>query len=293
MITVAGLGVQDFVSNHLSFSGRIQYGCPILQATTAYSNSLVHEIILSCPNGPAVTLSSNMYANYEGPYATVYPTFTAPPGLLALFAFRPPVGTYYATPCSTGTPPTGYPNSGETFPGASSNPLLVSGAEYDYYGSQTSLSYCAVVKNSAHVDPFDVKWSYGYSGQSIRSSIAISAPNITLRTPTSLQYVNVTVTLRNLTGPIADVSLEGMTLSGPSLTSWNYLRFSFNPNTTLLNPNQTNSTVLTLQINSGENPGVHAIQVTAYPAYGLRFYGDYAGYYLYSRNSTTIYVQLT
>lgn len=118
MTTVAAIGVQDLVTgvrNAITgnFPGRIQYGCPTLQATAAYNNSLVHEILLTCPNGPAVTVSSNYYANYEGPYAAVYPTFSAPPGLLALFAFRPPVGTYYATPCSTGTPPTGYPTRGK------------------------------------------------------------------------------------------------------------------------------------------------------------------------------------
>ena len=280
MVAIAGFVAQSYVQTYIT--GRIVYGCSTLQASTAYEDSSARWIVLTCPNGPAVSVSMTMSYVHEGVHTIMYPTFSPPRGLLGLFVLSHDDVQILQRDCRPGPDP-----YGPFYPGVQSS-LLVSGVSAQYNGGGPlwdSLDYCAVVKSSAQVDPFNIRWTVGHTplyeppgvGLSVSNATVASAPN------QATLYATVRVVLTSIRGLDATLTLA----SGYPPT------FYVVPAKMSLKAGGTNSTLLTIEIYGGEAPGLYAFRLIAYPLYGLRFYGDYSETPSYSQNFTIIHIRIT
>ena len=255
-------------------NGDFTLGCLALQAKSAYNESLVRWLTLTCPNGPALNLVPSGNCGAHEPGCTImYPTFTPPSGLVGLYLY-------------------GHGESDCPFT-QSRNPSgmtpLRSGVEVMYFNGG-GLDYCAVVKQSpGTIDGFTVKWTAGFLGGH-SNGITASVTNATITIGNSAM-----LTLRVMNQYSFDVTLqfaEGMTWLTPNY-NFTFAAMTFNPPTVALKAGGSNSTTVTVTTSPRQVPGNYEIGLDANPIYGLRFYGDYGATPSYTGGGAITYLKLT
>jgi hypothetical protein len=255
-------------------SGDFNLGCPVLQATPVYNESLVRWLTLTCPSGPALSLVPTGYCGVHEPGCTViYPTFAPPPGLMGLYLYDHG---------ASGCPFTQSGSLTEMTP-------LQNGIDVMYFNGG-SLDYCAVVKQSTGtIDGFTVKWTAGFL-RGHNSGITASVTNATITIGNS-----ATLTLRVMNQYNFDVTLqfaEGMTWLTPNYNH-TFTGMTFNPPIVTVKAANSNSTTVTVTTSSSQVPGDYEVELDANPIYGLRFYGDYVATPSYGGVSAFTYLKLT
>ena len=259
--------------------GDFTYGCPVLQSKLSYNDSLVRWFILTCPNGPAISLipGSDTCGTHEPTCTRIYPTFTAPPGLLGLYLYDH--GSANCPSTYSGNPTGMTPLENRT-------DLL-----YYHIDHPTDLDYCAVVKRSTGtINGFTVNWTAGEGRGGHDNRVTASVTNATIAIGNS-----ATLTLRVMNQYNFDVTLhfaKGMTWLTPNY-NYTFAGISFNPPTVTLKGGSSNSTLVTVSTSPSQLPGNYEIGLDANPIYGLRFYGDYAATASYGATGAIAYLKLT
>jgi len=259
--------------------GDFTYGCPSVQATTTFNDSLARWLALSCPNGPALSLipSTRLCGYREPTCTTIYPVFTAPPGLMGLYLY--PHG-YHGCPDMS----LGYPLGMDPLENRSD---LI----YYHIDQPTTLDYCAVVKQTQHqTEGFTMKWTAGTGQQQHTGGMTASVTNATVT-----MGRNATLTFQVTNHNTFDVTVnfaKGMTFLTPNYNS-TFTAVNFNPPNATLKPGSTSSTIVTIQTSPSQVPGNYELELDAHPVYTLRFYGDYSATPSYTGTWALTYLKLT
>ena len=244
-----------------------------------HTTTRLRWFVLTCPNGPAISLIPASYTcgAHEPSCTRIYPTFTPPPGLLGLFLFYH--GPAYCPFTYSGNPTGMDPLENRTD--------LV----YYHIDSPTDLDYCAVVKQSTGTtNGVTVTWTAGEGGQGHNSWVTASVTNATITIGNS-----VTLTLRVMNQYSFGVTLRLATdliFLTPNYNS-TFAGISFDPPTVTVKAGGSNSTTVTVQTSPSQVPGNYEVGLDADPIYGLRFYGDYAGTPSYTGGGAITYLKLT
>src|SRR3989442_3102775 len=237
-----------------AIEGNFTYGCPTLDAGSAFNDSLVRWVTLTCPGEPALKLTPSQFScgAHENSCTEIFPTFTPPPGLLGLFL---------VDHGSQNCPNSYYPSA--------THSTLMSGERILAYSPEVPLDYCAVVKRSAGLlESFNVEWTPGFGIQR-DNRILLSATN---GIATSGGSATLTVQASDPFGFDVTVSFG----IGFVLPYTVFRAISISPASILVRAGGSNSTVVTFDASPGQTPGTYEVEIDATPVYGLRFYGDYA-----------------
>jgi hypothetical protein len=260
--------------------GRVHYGCPNLQGSTVLNESMARWVVFSCPNGPAlvITLASFTGFAHEPADAILLPTFTPPPGLLAIYTFGH--GDFGGRKC---------PDPDQGISGWYNAPPMISGVSIVTF--YTGLNYCAVLTGPAGtLNGFNIHWSVGNGGSyPLSSSMELSATDATVAHG---QNATLRLTLKSLQSFPENVSFQ-LGFPGNTPNSSFTPSIYFKPRTLLLKSGGSNSTLVTIQVSPSQPPGDYKMVFYGIPVYRLGFYGDYLATPTYIGNQTLIHVTVT
>ncbi len=257
-----------------------QYGCKDLVASKASNGATVNDTTvrweqITCPNNHALTGIHWGFGDHT-PYpnwAVLIPIFTAPPGLLGLFAVSD-----LADSCPGPNPSVSW----------SKGPPLVSGVSIEY--PATFMDYCAVVSGSAGmISPFSLQWSAGPYSPYVEPTVLLSAPSVTVARGHNATF---TLMMTSLHGFDGNVSFTHIGFVYPSTGPWSG-NLWFSQRSLIVRAGGSNSTVVTVQAYQNSPAGTWNVQLYGDAEYRLRFYGDYSGSATSIGSSTVMQITMT
>lgn len=189
------------VESTTSNNRTVFYTCPIIYGSQRAALLITGGSPLDC------------FKCQGSPVVVAVPTFSLPPGYLAL--------SLSSSACSTS--------------GVQHIPLT-SGKEIGLGGESSSYNYCTVISNSASkVDSFTIDWSNGTPPISRPTPFTLSVSPLTQTVPTG-GTVNLTITLASLNGWTGNVTV--------SLAGGYPLRYTLNPPISVLRAGGSSVTTL-------------------------------------------------